>query len=164
MTDRALSDDDLQRLWDEAKDAGGGTWTFARLVEQAALASEHAKQAEPVATVVDNNQPGWRNIVATDPHVTLDVGQKLYAAPPADDAINLLRRLNNAAQSVDGVSDDLLDELSDFVANSPPADDEAVRLLREARAELETVEYPNDPPRRVLTMFAAIDAYLAKVK
>lgn len=42
--------------------------------------------------------------------------------------------------------------------------DEAVRLLREAREELDTVEYPNDPPRRVLKMLDAIDAYLAKVE
>jgi hypothetical protein len=36
---------------------------------------------EPIATVVNNNQPGWLNIVETAPNVTLDVGTKLYLAP-----------------------------------------------------------------------------------
>lgn len=35
----------------------------------------------PIATVVNNNQPGWINLIETAPHVTLDVGTKLYAAP-----------------------------------------------------------------------------------
>lgn len=35
----------------------------------------------PIATVINNNQPGWTAIVETDPHVTLDVGTKLYRGP-----------------------------------------------------------------------------------
>lgn len=31
-----------------------------------------------IAKVINNNQPGWTNIVETEPHVTLDVGTKLY--------------------------------------------------------------------------------------
>lgn len=31
-----------------------------------------------IATVINNNQPGWTNIVETEPNVTLDVGTKLY--------------------------------------------------------------------------------------
>lgn len=35
-----------------------------------------------IATVVNNNQPGWQNIVETEPDVTLLVGTKLYLAEP----------------------------------------------------------------------------------
>lgn len=35
---------------------------------------------DPVATLVNNNQPGWQNIVETAPNVTIDVGTKLYRA------------------------------------------------------------------------------------
>ena len=35
-----------------------------------------------IATVINNNQPGWENIVETEPHVTLDIGTKLYLQPP----------------------------------------------------------------------------------
>lgn len=31
-----------------------------------------------IATVINNNQPGWTNIIETEPGVTLDVGTKLY--------------------------------------------------------------------------------------
>ncbi len=37
--------------------------------------------ADHIAIVVNNNQPGWTNIVETAPNVTLDVGTKLYLAP-----------------------------------------------------------------------------------
>ena len=33
---------------------------------------------EEIATVIDNNQKGWTNIIETAPNVTLDVGTKLY--------------------------------------------------------------------------------------
>lgn len=39
--------------------------------------------ADHIAIVVNNNQPGWTNIVETAPNVTLDVGTKLYLAPAA---------------------------------------------------------------------------------
>lgn len=34
---------------------------------------------EPIARVINNNQPGWTNIVETAPNVTLDVGAPLYS-------------------------------------------------------------------------------------
>lgn len=34
---------------------------------------------EPIATLINNNQPGWTNIIETAPNVTIDVGTKLYA-------------------------------------------------------------------------------------
>lgn len=34
---------------------------------------------EPIATLTNNNQPGWTNIIETAPSVTIDVGTKLYA-------------------------------------------------------------------------------------
>jgi hypothetical protein len=37
---------------------------------------------KPIATVVNNNQPGWLNIVETEPNVTLSVGTKLYLDEP----------------------------------------------------------------------------------
>lgn len=35
-----------------------------------------------IATVVNNNQAGWLNIVETEPNVTLDIGTKLYLDEP----------------------------------------------------------------------------------
>ena len=96
--DRALSDDDLQRLWDEAKDAGGGTWTFARLVEQAAIAAERAKQVEPalrLTVTVDDSNPLDRHhfelVWLQTPHAA---GEYLYyAAPPAVQTVSGGRRI-----------------------------------------------------------------------
>ena len=36
---------------------------------------------EPIATVVDNNQPHWKALVETAPNVTLPVGMRLNASP-----------------------------------------------------------------------------------
>ena len=36
---------------------------------------------QPIATVINNNQDGWKNIIETAPNVTLDIGTKLYAEP-----------------------------------------------------------------------------------
>lgn len=33
----------------------------------------------PIATLINNNQPGWTNIIETAPGVTIDVGTKLCA-------------------------------------------------------------------------------------
>jgi hypothetical protein len=41
----------------------------------------------PVATVINNNQPGTSHIVETAPNVTLDIGTKLYVAPQSDAAM-----------------------------------------------------------------------------
>ena len=35
-----------------------------------------------IATVVNNNQPGWQNIVETEPNVTLPIGTGLYLPEP----------------------------------------------------------------------------------
>jgi len=35
-----------------------------------------------IATVVNNNQPGWQNTIETEPNVTLPIGTKLYLAEP----------------------------------------------------------------------------------
>lgn len=37
-------------------------------------------ERQPIATVINNNQPGWTNIIETAPHVTLEIGTKLYLA------------------------------------------------------------------------------------
>lgn len=37
-----------------------------------------SRHPEPICTVINNNQPGWTNIVETAPNVTLPVGTKLY--------------------------------------------------------------------------------------
>ena len=36
------------------------------------------ENTKPVAKVINNNQPGWENIVETEPHVTLDIGTELF--------------------------------------------------------------------------------------
>lgn len=38
---------------------------------------------QPIAVVIDNNQPGWTNIIETAPHVTLPIGTELFLAAPA---------------------------------------------------------------------------------
>jgi len=35
-----------------------------------------------IATVINNNQPGWTNIIETEPNITLSVGTRLYLAEP----------------------------------------------------------------------------------
>ncbi|PWT78598.1 MAG: DUF1566 domain-containing protein [Bacteroidetes bacterium] len=37
---------------------------------------------KPIATVINNNQPGWTNIIEIEPNVTLSVGTRLYLADP----------------------------------------------------------------------------------
>ena len=36
---------------------------------------------EPIATLINNNQPGWVNLIETAPNVTIDVGSKLCLVP-----------------------------------------------------------------------------------
>lgn len=55
---------------------------------------------EPVATVINNNQPGWAFIAETEPNVTLDVGTKLYAAAPEKTSGDLQTALNALAALV----------------------------------------------------------------
>lgn len=35
----------------------------------------------PVGKLINNNQPGWTNIIETEPNVTIDVGTPVYVAP-----------------------------------------------------------------------------------
>jgi hypothetical protein len=35
----------------------------------------------PVGKLINNNQPGWTNIIETEPNVTIDVGTPIYVAP-----------------------------------------------------------------------------------
>lgn len=35
----------------------------------------------PVGKLINNNQPGWLNIIETEPNVTIDVGTPVYVAP-----------------------------------------------------------------------------------
>ena len=54
----------------------------AAMIDAAWLRHVAAVQ-EPAAVVINDNQPGWTAIIETKPNVTLPVGTKLYAAPPA---------------------------------------------------------------------------------
>jgi len=54
-----------------------------RALSDHAEAGQPESEREPIATVIDNNQVWWTNIIETAPGVTLLVGTKLYAHPPA---------------------------------------------------------------------------------
>lgn len=40
---------------------------------------ENWPPVEPIAKLVNNNQPGWLNIIETSPNVTIDIGTPMYA-------------------------------------------------------------------------------------
>lgn len=40
----------------------------------------NTQQLKPIAKVINNNQIGWKNIIETEPNVTLDIGEELYTA------------------------------------------------------------------------------------
>lgn len=44
----------------------------------AQLAEVRGGEQDHIAVVINNNQPGWTNIVETAPNITLDVGTKLF--------------------------------------------------------------------------------------
>jgi len=48
-----------------------------------------------IGTVINNNQPGWTNIIETEPNVTLDVGTKLYIPNPQTTDLKADTRLDN---------------------------------------------------------------------
>lgn len=48
-------------------------------------AIERFPAVEPIAKLVNNNQPGWTNIIETAPNVTIAVGTPLYAALTTSD-------------------------------------------------------------------------------
>jgi len=43
---------------------------------------------EPIATVINNNQDGCKNIIETAPNVTLDIGTPLFLAASSDRKIS----------------------------------------------------------------------------
>lgn len=47
-----------------------------------------------IAKVINNNQPGWTNIIETEPHVTLDVGTELFTKDP-DEYLTELEAVSN---------------------------------------------------------------------
>lgn len=66
------------------QDPATGTWEapnpeeecLAEMEERIDLI-EQFPAVEPIATLINNNQPGWTNIIETAPNVTIDVGTKL---------------------------------------------------------------------------------------
>jgi hypothetical protein len=42
---------------------------------------EQFPAVEPIGKLVNNNQPGWLNIIETAPNVTIDVGTPVFVAP-----------------------------------------------------------------------------------
>lgn len=51
-----------------------------------------------IAEVINNNQPGLENIVETEPHVTLDIGTKLYAESDVKKLVDENKRLRDIAK------------------------------------------------------------------
>ena len=37
-----------------------------------------SENIKPIAKLINNNQPGWTNIIETDPNITINVGTELY--------------------------------------------------------------------------------------
>ncbi len=69
------------------QDPSTGTWEASNAKEEwLESLDERIEQieqfpaVEPIATLTNNNQPGWQNIIETAPNVTIDVGTKLYRA------------------------------------------------------------------------------------
>lgn len=48
------------------------------------LGDEYMPHIKPIAKVINNNQPGWTNIIETEPNVTLDIGTELYLVDEPD--------------------------------------------------------------------------------
>lgn len=69
------------------QDPATGTWEartpqeeyLSELEERIDFIEQFPAAIEPIATLINNNQPGWTNIIETEPNVTIDVGTKLYA-------------------------------------------------------------------------------------
>lgn len=70
---------------------------------------EKHKAAGPVAKVINNNQPGWTNIVETAPNVTLDIGTPLYS-------LAAVLELSQQVDDLRSVNADLRAVLSDYTA------------------------------------------------
>ena len=52
---------------------------LSELEERIDFIEQFPAAIEPIATLINNNQSGWTNIIETAPNVTIDVGTKLYA-------------------------------------------------------------------------------------
>lgn len=69
------------------QDPATGTWEasdpkveiLGELEERIDFIEQFPAAIEPIATLINNNQPGWTNIIETAPNVTIDVGTMLYA-------------------------------------------------------------------------------------
>lgn len=68
-----------------AQDPATGTWEAGNAKEEwleeldeRIEFFENFPAVEPIATLVNNNQPGWTNIIETAPNVTIDVGTPLF--------------------------------------------------------------------------------------
>lgn len=68
---------------------------------------------EPIARVINNNQPGWTNIVETAPNVTLDVGAPLYSR---EDMMRLTAALAGAIHRAEATQR----AVDDFCSAQPP--------------------------------------------
>lgn len=71
-----------------AQDSETGTWEANNAqeehlcdLEERIDAIEQFPGVKPIATLVNNNQAGWINLIETAPNVTIHVGTKLYCAP-----------------------------------------------------------------------------------
>jgi hypothetical protein len=67
------------------QDPDTGTWEASNAkeehlcdLEEHIEAIEQFPAVEPIATLVNNNQAGWINLIETVPNFTIDVGTKLY--------------------------------------------------------------------------------------
>jgi hypothetical protein len=68
-----------------ARDPSTGTWEAPTAKEEYLCELEELIDfieqfpcLEPVGKLVNNNQPGWQNIIETAPGVTIDVGMPVY--------------------------------------------------------------------------------------
>jgi hypothetical protein len=86
---------------------------------RAAIQSEHLSE-EPIGIVINNNQPGWTNIIETKPNVTLEVGTKLYALtaqkPSAAVDLEALKNTIRQATFYPRSKDELIGAVIDYIA------------------------------------------------
>lgn len=75
---------------------------------------------EEIAKVVNNNQPGWTNIIETAPHTTLDIGTKLYTIEQFTEARDSLLNACKIAYRKHHLHDDSIgwNELSEVLLDA----------------------------------------------
>lgn len=92
--------DEIGRLSNAVAELKG----HVRLFEQRASQPPFpVPSVELIARVINNNQPGWTNIVETAPNVTLDVGTPLYSR---DSLMRLTAALAGAIHRAEDAADD----------------------------------------------------------